>query len=268
MGTSSAGRPPVFVRSADGVSLALTVTLAQSPADVTIVLVPGFSEWAEKPGLARATAVFAEHADVVQVDLRGHGRSGGLSTLADREVLDVDAAVAYARKLSSRPVVTVGFSIGGGAVLRHAALVGERLHGHAVVERVDAVVCVSTGTDWDMRDTRVMRWMRWLTVTTPGRLVARAAYQVRIDPAGWSGQPLSPVKAAASLRVPLLVVQGDRDAYVKQEHAHRLAAAAREAGTDVQLWIEPGFGHAEEAADPALLRRIGAALPAMTAVGQ
>jgi pimeloyl-ACP methyl ester carboxylesterase len=152
-------------------------------------------------------------------------------------------------------------------VLRHAALVGERLDGHAVVERVDAVVCVSTGTDWDMRDTRLMRWMRWLTVTRPGRLVARAAYQVRIDPAGWGGQPLSPLKAAALLRVPLLVVQGDRDAYVREEHAHLLAGAAREAGTDVQLWVEHGFGHAEEGASPALLRRIGAALPAMTAVG-
>lgn len=268
MATSPTPPPPVFVRSADDVQLALTLTPAADSAAVTIVLVPGFSGWAGKPGVARAAAVLAENADVVQVELRGHGRSSGRSTLADREVLDVDAAVAYARGLGSRPVVTVGFSMGGGAVMRHAALVGGQLHGYDVREPVDAVVCVSTGTDWDMRDTRAIRRMRWLSVNPLGRAVARAVFRVRIDPGGWESQAIPPVRAAAQVRVPLLVVQGDRDAYVGPEHARALVAAAQDAGADVQLWLEPGFGHAEEGADPTLLRRIGAALPPMTAAGR
>jgi fermentation-respiration switch protein FrsA (DUF1100 family) len=38
------------------------------------------------------------------------------------------------------------------------------------------------------------------------------------------------------------------------DHAEQLYAAA---GEPKELWIEPGFGHAESAASPALLERIG-----------
>jgi pimeloyl-ACP methyl ester carboxylesterase len=258
MQTSSGVSRTVSLRSADGVVLEATHTPARGPAKVVIVLVPGFSGWSQKPGVARAAAVFAENADVLQVDLRGHGRSQGLTTLADREVLDVDAAVAHARSLGLRYVVTVGFSMGGAAVIRHAALVGEQIHGHRVNNPVDAVVSVSTGDAWYIRDTRPMRRLHWLVLTRFGRLVARRAFHLRIDPKGWTEEPLSPLAAAARLRLPLLVVHGDQDSYLKEKHAYALSEAA---GGPTQLWMEHGFGHAEEAADPTLLRRIGAAVP-------
>jgi pimeloyl-ACP methyl ester carboxylesterase len=44
--------------------------------------------------------------------------------VGDREVLDLAAAVAWARQLGHRRVITVGFSMGGSVVLRHAALQG------------------------------------------------------------------------------------------------------------------------------------------------
>jgi fermentation-respiration switch protein FrsA (DUF1100 family) len=53
--------------------------------------------------------------------------------------------------------------------------------------------------------------------------------------------------------VPLLVVHGDADHYFPVEHAEQLFAAAQE---PKELWLEPGFGHAENAASPDLLRRI------------
>jgi pimeloyl-ACP methyl ester carboxylesterase len=225
---------------------------------VAIVLVPGFSGWSQKPGVARAAAVLAENADVVQVDLRGHGRSGGRSTLADREVLDVDAAVEYARALNLPHVVTVGFSMGGAAVIRHAALNGEPIHGEVLKHQVDAVAVVSTGSAFYIRDTRPMRRLHWLVLTRLGRLVAREAFRVRVDPHGWEVEPMSPLEAARRLQLPLLVVHGDHDSYLQEKHAYALAEAA---GGPVRLWMEHGFGHAEEAADPVLLRRIGAALP-------
>jgi pimeloyl-ACP methyl ester carboxylesterase len=228
------------------------------------VLIPGFSGWSAKPGVARASAVLAEHADVLQVDLRGHGRSGGRSTLADREVFEVDAGVAYLRSLGHERVVTVGFSMGGAAVIRHAALVGEQVHGHALSHPVDAVVGVSTGSAWYIRDTKPMKRLHLLVLTRLGRVIAREVFRVRIDPKGWGADPLSPLDAAARLTVPLLVVHGDRDSYLKERHAVALSQAA--AGP-VELWMESGFGHAEEAADPKLLRRIGTSLPRLIELG-
>jgi fermentation-respiration switch protein FrsA (DUF1100 family) len=64
--------------------------------------------------------------------------------------------------------------------------------------------------------------------------------------------PVEAVRAIAP--TPLLIVHGDRDAYFPLDHPLSLARAAGPSG---ELWIEPGFGHAENAADPELLRRIG-----------
>ena len=84
---------------------------------------------------------------------------------ATRSWRDVDAAVAAARADGADAVVTVGLSMGGGAVLRQAAL-GRH--------RPDAVVSVSAVSRWYVRDTRPMRRVHWLLETTPGRRVAVA----------------------------------------------------------------------------------------------
>jgi pimeloyl-ACP methyl ester carboxylesterase len=236
-------------------------TPSRGRSALAIVLVPGFSGWSQKPGVRRVVAGLAQDADVIQVDLRGHGRSKGLSTLSDREVLDVDAAVAYARNRGYRRVITVGFSMGGSAVLRHAALVGEQVHGYDVRCPVDAVVTVSTGSAWYINDTKPMRRLHFLVLTRIGRLIARCGFKVRVDPKGWRQDPLSPLEAAKRVRVPRLVVHGDSDTYLTIAHGKALGEVA---GGPVQLWLEAGFGHAEEAATPELLARISAALPALT----
>jgi fermentation-respiration switch protein FrsA (DUF1100 family) len=57
-------------------------------------------------------------------------------------------------------------------------------------------------------------------------------------------------------------VHGDADHYFPVEHPEALYAAARE---PKELWLVEGFGHAESAATPELLDRIGAHLPALVA---
>lgn len=53
----------------------------------------------------------------------------------------------------------------------------------------------------------------------------------------------SPVTHAASIRVPLLVLQGDADRVVPPEQAQRLVDAVRDAGGDVEAHVYPGEGH-------------------------
>ena len=64
-----------------------------------------------------------------------------------------------------------------------------------------------------------------------------------------------PDEAAARIApIPLLVVHGDQDIYFPPDHAHQLYEAA---GEPKELWIVPGFGHAETGMNAALLNRIG-----------
>lgn len=236
--------------------------------NVAVVLAHGVTGRLDKPAVLTIAAELTPYASVVSLDLRGHGRSTGVSTVGDAEVLDIDAAVGWARSLGHDRVVSMGFSMGAPVVLRHAALAagatgaGPDLD-RRLVHRVDAVVAVSGPSHWFYRGTTSMRRLNLVLEHRLGRAMARRVMRTRITSTGWDGVlPLSPASAAARLDVPLLVVHGDADHYFPVEHAERVAAAA--AGS-VRLWVEPGMRHAEEATTPDLVRRIGAYLPELLA---
>ncbi|MFE6666860.1 alpha/beta hydrolase family protein [Streptomyces sp. NPDC057697] len=255
-------------------------TVAGSSFDGTaIVLAHGFTGAVDRPAVRRAAGVFAGRAAVVTFSFRGHGGSGGRSTVGDREVLDLAAAVAWARSLGHRRVVTVGFSMGGSVVLRHAALYRPGPRGEAaaggvaegeagaggVAERerrtgarteahADAVVSVSAPARWYYRGTAPMRRLHWVVTRPLGRMVGRYGLRTRIDRDEWNPVPLPPVGAVALIApTPLLIVHGDRDPYFPLDHPRSLADAA---GDGAELWLERGMGHAENAADETLLTRI------------
>ena len=118
------------------------------------------------------------------------------------------------------------------------------------------MAAVSGPSRWYYRGTVPMRRLHWVVERRLGRLVSRVALRTRISPVGWTDVPEPPHAVAARIApTPLLIVHGDADRYFPVEHAEKLYAAAAE---PKELWIEPGFGHAENAASPELLDRIGA----------
>lgn len=238
----------MFLQTSDGVPISAHHDPASDPSagDLAIVVAHGFTGSWRRPAVRRAAEAFGAHGGVISFDFRGHGRSAGLSTVGDREVHDVAAAVDWARSLGYERVATVGFSMGASIVVRHAAL----------LRGIGAVVAVSGPARWYYRGTPSMRRAHWVIERRLGRLVARTALRTRISANGWQPVPEAPHEVAGRIApVPLLVVHGDADGYFPLEHAHQLYEAASQ---PKELWIEPGFGHAENAAPPELLHRIGA----------
>jgi pimeloyl-ACP methyl ester carboxylesterase len=153
-------------------------------------------------------------------------------------------AIRYARELGYDRIVTVGFSMGASIVLRHAGLIGG----------VDAVVSVSGPGRWYYRGTLPMRKVHWAVERPIGRLIARTLLHTRISSGRWDPVPVPPADAAARISpTPLLIVHGDKDEYFPVDHAEQLFEAAHQ---PKELWIVPGYGHAETAATPALIDRI------------
>jgi pimeloyl-ACP methyl ester carboxylesterase len=253
--TSSGGRTVLL--TVDGIAVeAEHLPAANGSGRLAVVVAHGFSGALERPAVRRAARELGRFCGVVTFSFRGHGRSGGRSTVGDREVLDLDAAVRWARSLGYERVATVGFSMGGSVVLRHAGGARTPLAGPQGPAAVDAVVAVSSPARWYYRGTAPMRRLHWAVTRPAGRLVTRLGLRTRIHPEDGDPVPASPVESVAAIPpTPLLVVHGDRDAYFPLDHPLSLAEAAGEGGAE--LWIEHGFGHAENAADAALLGRIG-----------
>lgn len=233
-------------------------------ADTCLVLAHGFTNSTRTPHVRRIAEHLAREHAVLVYDGRGHGRSGGHSTLGDLEPLDVDAAVGAARQLGYGRVVTVGWSLGASNVLRHAGLRGQEVGGHRLHHAPDAIVAVSALSRWYYRDTVPMRRVHFAIEKRTGRAVARVFLGTRIWHIHWDPVPLTPAECVPLIApIPLLLVHGDQDAYFPLEHPEALVAAS---GGHAELWLEQGMGHAEKATTADLLTRlsehIGSLVPA------
>src|SRR5262249_541208 len=221
--------------------------------DLAIVLAHGFTLSWQHGAVWKAARRLNPSAGVVAFGFRGHGRSGGLSTLGDQETRDLGVAVAYARELGYQRIAAVGFSMGASVVVRYAALVGG----------VDAAGSGSGPGRWDSPGTHPLRRGHRGVGRRPGRMITRKWLNTRVSSVRWNPVPMPPAEAAARIApIPFLVVHGDRDPYFPVEHAYQLYSAARE---PKELWVVPGFGHAESGSNDALLDRIAAWVNAMTA---
>lgn len=226
------------VRAEDGVTLVGT----REGSGPALVLSHGFLGWHRKPRIAAMARALAGRFTVYSFDFRGHGLSGGLSTYGDREFLDVDAVVELARRESGGPVVTVGVSMGGIAVIRHAALRGG----------VDAVVAISTPARWDGHPSRAVRRLRRMTGTRGGRRLARLA-GVRLSET-WS-DPEDPEALVGRIApTPLILVHGRDDHFFEEDEAWRLY---RRASEPKRLMLARRFGHAEDGLSPGFAELLG-----------
>lgn len=238
---------PTALLTSDGVRVEAVHAVAApgGRTDLALVVAHGFTGSWRRPAVRAVVSGLRQHTGVVSFDFRGHGASGGRSTVGDREVHDLEAAIGWARLLGYASVATVGWSMGAAIVVRHAALQGG----------VAAAVSVSGPARWYYRGTSAMRRLHWTIEHPVGRAYARYALRTRIARSGWDPLPAAPEELAGDIApTPFLIVHGTADAYFPVEHAEALYAAAAE---PKELWLVEGFGHAETGADAALVERIG-----------
>jgi pimeloyl-ACP methyl ester carboxylesterase len=229
---------PFRVLTTDGIDLVGSRIGGASPA---IVLCHGFGGWHAKPRYARLIESLATRFTVYAFDFRGHGASTGWTSFGVAEIADVAAVVGRARAEGHPLVATLGVSMGGIAVLRHAGLEGG----------IDAVVAVSAPARWDGHRSDAVRRMAWLTGTAQGRSVGWLL-GIRL-PAQWARSEAPEDVVGNIAPVPLLLIHGRDDHYFDEEEAWRLY---RRAGEPKTLWLAERFGHAEDGFSADLADRI------------
>ncbi len=155
---------------------------AQTP--VTVVLLHGWTldnrlwrqQIADLP--ARLGAIGAGPVRILAFDLRGHGRSSATSgTDATLEQLGDDLAEVVTQLVPAGPVVLVGHSLGGMAIMEYA-----QRHAAAFAARTVGVVLVSTSAEGSSRTSyglspRLARVMRILEIQGAGLLARSGAWR-------------------------------------------------------------------------------------------
>lgn len=203
-------------------------------ADIAVVFGHGFTgSQRNKKIVALARQLVANGIAVYTADFRGHGTSGGLSTLGHEEVQDLEAVLARAR-MHHRKVVSAGASMGGFIALRHAGLGGA----------CDAVIAISSPAVG--RDPKLLR----------ARLLGRAALSPRgrrlLDLYGTRVGSVpdvmtAPIDLVSRIApVPVAIVHGARDRYVPLADAYALYDRLRE---PQRLVVLADFGHGEAGFD-------------------
>lgn len=235
---------PFTVRTLDGVRLEGDVL--DGPARCAFVVCHGFSgNRTSNLPLGRA---LSELGSVYLFDFRGHGASEGITTLGDREAIDVRAVVSYARERGHPHVVTVGASMGGIAVLREAAYFRD----------VDGVVSISAPARWNGHG-RTARLSGLLVSSRTGRALARRLLGTRVSPEwSWTAPPVDLVGA---IDVPVLFVHGTDDRFIPWAQAELLHDRAR---PPKRLRIVEGYGHAEAGYNERVICLVVAEIASMT----
>ena len=193
--------------------------------------------------------VFAREFDVLAFDFRGHRQSRWISNCGGDEVLDLRAAVQYARATGHRKIVLLGVGMGGVVAIRAAALFGN----------VDAVVAVSPCAQPEALKPWWWNLAAHISLTTDyGKIPIRILNNTRIAGRYWTGSPMHLVDRVSP--APLLLVHGMGDRYLDLEQVQALYDCA---GPPKKLLILPRPGHAEGLLDEATAERIVAWLDEM-----
>ena len=161
--------------------------------------------------------------DVIAYDSRGHGESAGsICTYGFFEKHDLYRVLD---SVDPGPIVLVGTSLGAAVALQEAA----------VDRRVAAVVAAETFVDL-----RAVATERAPFFFTPG--IIAHAFRIAEQQGHFEIDGVSPVAAAARLKIPVLLVHGAADSDTPPDHSRRMMAAL--AGPK-RLILVPGARHNE-----------------------
>jgi pimeloyl-ACP methyl ester carboxylesterase len=217
---------PLLVTTADRVNISLDLYRGVDREAVVIVC-PGFFQSKRTLTFRRLSEALAVDRDVLAMDFRGHGYSGGLFTFSAREGADLQAVLDWATPRYPR-IDLIGFSLGGAIAI------------NVLAQRRAAVRSLVAVSAPDCFERIELRFWTAAAMRTGLRGLELGAGCRPGSPLLPKERPIDNVSLLAGL--PILFIHGLQDPIVSDQHSFRLHAAA---GAPKRLETVAGGGHAE-----------------------
>jgi pimeloyl-ACP methyl ester carboxylesterase len=206
--------------SGDGVDLKGWRCHGSAPRRGTVIYLHGVAD-NRSSSVAVIDRLGRRGFDVIAYDSRAHGESpGDVCTYGFFEKRDLQRVVDG---LEAGPIILVGTSLGAAVALQEAAL----------DSRVTAVIAAETFSD--LRTVATERAPSFFTAHIIERAIRSAEQQGHFDI-----NEVSPEKAAAQIKIPVVLVHGANDVDTPPDHSRRVFAAL---GGPKRLILVPGARH-------------------------
>ena len=194
----------VILKTKDNVKIAVNGYFSSN--DEVVIVAPGWCMTKDSNAFRQISEMFASEYDVLSLDFRGHGKSGGFFTFASKELLDLDAVVNYAKNYSK--IHLAGFSLGAGLALIYAAK----------NSNIDKVISVSPYTDFSKIENHMWKKEAWAETFKKFELMRFLSIRPDIIPR----KKIKPVDIIKEVKSPTLFVAGSKDPTVYPRHTEEL----------------------------------------------
>ena len=217
----------ILLKTKDNVKIA--INHYQQGFDGVVIVAPGWCMTKDSNAFVQISENFATEFDVISMDFRGHGKSGGFFTFTSKELFDLKVVVDYAKSFGYKQIYLAGFSLGGALAVIYASQNKD----------INKVIAVSVPCDFNKIENQMWKkeaWGETFKKFELGRFLS-------IRPSINIQKKIKPIDVVEKITVPTLFIAGEKDPTV---HAWHTKTLFEKASCQKQYKLYKNGCHAED----------------------
>lgn len=177
--------------------------------DKVVILAHGFFNSKDAVLLKALGHALDDRYDIIIMDFRGHGKSGGLFYWTSKEYLDLQAVLEYAQK-SYQKIGVVGFSLGAATSLIAASR----------GDLITSLIAVSAPVEFEKIEYRF--WELSFENDIVYSLIGEGKIGKGVRPGPFWQKKHKPIDLVEKIKCPVLYIHGQEDWLIKPWHSEAL----------------------------------------------
>ncbi len=195
----------IKIVTSDGIKIA--VNYYKSGFEKVIIIAPGWFMTKDSKSFRQMSEIFSQYSDVLAMDFRGHGKSGGFYTFTSKELQDIKSVIEFAQGKYEK-IYVIGFSLGAATAL----IAGSEDN------KIDKIIAVSAPSCFEKIENKVWKKEAWIPTLQKCELKRWFSIRPSIIPK----KKVRPIDIVEKIKCPTLFLAGEKDPTVCSWHTEAL----------------------------------------------